>query len=83
MLAVLFVAALVMLALATQAGVIVIQHRFPAQGKAIEVTGATLNVLDIGPRTPPVRRSFSFTAQAQIWKRCAGRWATGSLSATA
>jgi pimeloyl-ACP methyl ester carboxylesterase len=37
------------LALATQAGVIVFQHRFPAKGKAIEVTGATLNVLDIGP----------------------------------
>ena len=45
----LFVAALVVLALATQAGVIVFQHRFPAKGKAIEVTGATLNVLDIGP----------------------------------
>jgi len=49
MLPMVFVAALVVLALATQAGVIVLQHRFPAKGKAIEVTGATLNVLDIGP----------------------------------
>ena len=43
-------AALVILALATQAGILIFQHRFPAQGKAIEVTGAVLNVLDIGPR---------------------------------
>jgi pimeloyl-ACP methyl ester carboxylesterase len=50
MLPMVFVAALVVLALATQAGVIVLQHRFPAKGKAIEVTGATLNVLDIGPK---------------------------------
>jgi len=57
MLAVVFVAALVMLALATQVGVAILQHRFPAQGKAIEVTGATLNVLDIGPKDaagPPI-----------------------------
>jgi pimeloyl-ACP methyl ester carboxylesterase len=50
MLPVVFVAALAVLALATQAGVIALQHRFPAKGKAIEVTGATLNVLDIGPK---------------------------------
>jgi pimeloyl-ACP methyl ester carboxylesterase len=57
MLPVVLVAALVMLALVTQAGVIVLQHRFPAKGKAIEVTGATLNVLDIGPKDaagPPI-----------------------------
>lgn len=50
MLTVFFVSALAILALATQAGVVVFQHRYPAQGKAIEVTGATLNVLDIGPK---------------------------------
>jgi pimeloyl-ACP methyl ester carboxylesterase len=57
MLPVVFGAALVILALATQAGVLVFQHRFPAQGKAIEVTGAVLNVLDLGPRDaagPPI-----------------------------
>ena len=53
MISVVFAAALVMLALATQAGVIVVQHRFPAQGKAIEVLDATLNVLDIGPKIGP------------------------------
>lgn len=50
MISVVFAAALVMLALATQAGIIVVQHHYPAQGKPIEVAGATLNVLDIGPR---------------------------------
>ena len=57
MLSVLFVAALVLLALATQAGVTVVERRFPAQGKAVEVAGGTLNVLDIGPRDaagPPI-----------------------------
>jgi pimeloyl-ACP methyl ester carboxylesterase len=41
-------AALVVLALVTRAGVVVFQKRFPVRGKAIEVAGATLNVLDIG-----------------------------------
>jgi pimeloyl-ACP methyl ester carboxylesterase len=50
MIPVVLAAALVMLALVTQAGVMVFQHRFPAQGKPIEVSGATLNVLDIGPK---------------------------------
>ena len=57
MLPVLFGAALLILALATQAGVRAVQHLFPAQGKAIEVSGAVLNVLDIGPRDaagPPI-----------------------------
>jgi pimeloyl-ACP methyl ester carboxylesterase len=50
-------AALVVLALATQAGILVFEHRFPARGKPVEVTGAVLNVLDIGPRDaagPPI-----------------------------
>ena len=50
-------AALVALALITQAGVLVLQRAYPAQGHKIEVAGATLNVLDIGPRDaagPPI-----------------------------
>jgi pimeloyl-ACP methyl ester carboxylesterase len=38
------------LAAITQAGVLVLQRRYPAQGKTIEVAGAVLNVLDSGPR---------------------------------
>ena len=49
--------ALVILALITQAGVLALQRAYPAQGRMIEVTGAALNVLDIGPRNsgaPPI-----------------------------
>jgi pimeloyl-ACP methyl ester carboxylesterase len=44
------VAALAVLALATQAGVVAVQRAFPPQGRLIDVDGATLHVVDIGPR---------------------------------
>jgi pimeloyl-ACP methyl ester carboxylesterase len=50
MLTVIVVATLAVLALATQAGVLLVQRAYPAQGEMIEVTGATLHVIDIGPR---------------------------------
>jgi len=43
------VTALVLLALVTQAGIVVVQRAFPPQGRMIDVDGATLHVLDIGP----------------------------------
>jgi pimeloyl-ACP methyl ester carboxylesterase len=46
-------AALVILALVTQVGVFGLQRAYPAQGKMVEVAGATLNVVDIGPRDGP------------------------------
>ena len=48
-----FVAALVLLALITQAGVFVLQRNYPQAGKSVEVSGATLNVVDLGPRDAP------------------------------
>ena len=57
MISILVVAALAMLALLTQAGVLVLQRAYPAQGRMVEVAGATIHVLDIGPRDaagPPV-----------------------------
>src|SRR5579872_1906018 len=57
MIPIILVSALLMLALVTQAGVLVFHYRFPAEGEAVEVAGATLNVLDIGPRkaaVPPI-----------------------------
>jgi pimeloyl-ACP methyl ester carboxylesterase len=51
------VAALVILALITQAGVVVLQRSYPAQGEMVEVTGATLHVVELGPRDavgPPI-----------------------------
>ena len=75
MLAVVFVAALVVLALATQAGVIVLQHRYPAHGKAIEVTGAKLNVLDIGPKDaagPPIVLIHGASSNLEAMRRPLG-----------
>ena len=51
------VAALVVLALITQAGVLALQQAFPAQGRMIEVAGAAIHLADIGPRAaagPPI-----------------------------
>jgi pimeloyl-ACP methyl ester carboxylesterase len=53
MIPVVFVVALLMLALISQAGVLAVQRTYPAQGETIEVAGATLNVVDIGPRDMP------------------------------
>ena len=75
MLLVLSVAALVILALATQAGVRVVQHRFPAQGKAVEVTGAVLNVLDIGPKDaagPPIVLVHGASSNLEAMRRPLG-----------
>ena len=44
------VAALAVLALITQAGSLILQHLYPAHGEMVEVVGATLNIVDIGPR---------------------------------
>jgi len=57
MISIVVVAALAILALITQAGVLALQRAYPAQGRMIEVTGAGLNVLDLGPRDaagPPI-----------------------------
>ncbi len=75
MLAVVFVAALVVLALATQAGIVVFQHRYPARGKPIEVTGATLNVVDIGPKDaagPPVVLIHGASSNLEAMRRPLG-----------
>jgi pimeloyl-ACP methyl ester carboxylesterase len=50
MLIVIAVVALATLALATQFGVIWLERTFPAQGKMIEVAGATLHIVERGPR---------------------------------
>jgi pimeloyl-ACP methyl ester carboxylesterase len=44
------VAVLVLLALATQAGVVVLERSYPPQGQTVAVTGASLNVVELGPK---------------------------------
>jgi pimeloyl-ACP methyl ester carboxylesterase len=51
------VALAVLLALATQVGVLLIERAFPAQGRMVEVAGATLQIVELGPRDaagPPI-----------------------------
>ena len=51
------VTALAVLALLTQGGVFALQHGYPQQGRIIDVAGARLNVVDLGPRDaagPPI-----------------------------
>jgi pimeloyl-ACP methyl ester carboxylesterase len=51
------VTALAVLALITQAGVFALQRIYPQQGRTIDVAGARLNVVELGPRDaagPPV-----------------------------
>jgi pimeloyl-ACP methyl ester carboxylesterase len=51
------VAALAVLALINQGGVFALQRIYPQQGASIDVTGARLNVVDLGPRGaggPPI-----------------------------
>jgi pimeloyl-ACP methyl ester carboxylesterase len=75
MIVVVVVAALAVLALTTQAGVLALQRAYPAQGRMIEVAGATLNVLDIGPRDaagPPIVIIHGASSNLQTMRRPLG-----------
>jgi len=75
MAAVIVVAALVMLALATQAGVLLIQRAHPAKGRMVEVSGASLHVLDIGPRDaigPPIVMLHGASANLEVMRHPVG-----------
>ena len=75
MILVVVVAVLAILALITQAGVLALQRAYPAQGKMIEVTGATLNVVDIGPRDaagPPVVMIHGASSNLEVMRRPLG-----------
>ena len=75
MIVVVVVAALAVLALITQAGVLALQRAYPAQGRMIEVAGATLNVLDIGPRDaagPPIVMIHGASSNLQTMRRPLG-----------
>jgi pimeloyl-ACP methyl ester carboxylesterase len=50
MLFLIVLAALAALALATQAGVVLVQRAHPPQGRMVNVAGATLHVVELGPR---------------------------------
>jgi pimeloyl-ACP methyl ester carboxylesterase len=69
------VLALVVLALVTQAGVVAVQRVYLAQGRMIEVAGATLHVLDIGPRdarAPPIVMIHGASSNLETMRRPLG-----------
>ena len=69
MLVVIFVTALAVLALVTQAGVFLAQRAHPAQGRMVEVAGGTLHILDIGPRDvagPPIVMLHGASANLEV-----------------
>src|ERR1700731_3420392 len=69
------VAALALVALITQAGVVAVQRLYPAQGQSIEVDGATLNVLDLGPRDgagPPIVMIHGASSNLEVMRQSLG-----------
>jgi pimeloyl-ACP methyl ester carboxylesterase len=75
MILVIVVTALAILALVTQAGVFALQRAYPARGRMIEVAGATLNVVDIGPRDapgPPVVMIHGASSNLEVMRRPLG-----------
>ena len=72
---ILLVAALAILALITQAGVLVLQRIHPAQGTIVEVAGAKLNVVEIGRRDavgPPIVIIHGASSNLEIMRRSLG-----------
>ncbi|MDB5655216.1 MAG: Alpha/beta hydrolase [Tardiphaga sp.] len=57
MIALTIVAAMAVLALVTQVGVYVFEHKYPAQGRFVDVAGGRMHVVELGPRDaagPPI-----------------------------
>jgi pimeloyl-ACP methyl ester carboxylesterase len=75
MILVIVVAALAILALVTQAGVFAVQRAYPSNGRMIEVAGATLNVVDIGPRDaagPPLVMIHGASSNLEVMRQPLG-----------
>jgi pimeloyl-ACP methyl ester carboxylesterase len=75
MISIALVAALAVLALATQAGVFAIQRAHPAQGRMVEVSGATLHIVDIGPRDaagPPIVMIHGASSNLEVLRQPLG-----------
>ena len=75
MLVVIVVAALAVLVLATQAGVFLIERGHPVRGRLVDVTGATLHVIDIGPRDaagPPIVMLHGASSNLEVMRQPVG-----------
>jgi pimeloyl-ACP methyl ester carboxylesterase len=75
MILMLLMTALAVLALITQAGVVILQRLYPAQGRLVDVAGAKLNILDLGPRDatgPPIVMIHGASSNLQVMRRPLG-----------
>src|SRR6266403_572465 len=75
MVALIVVAALAFLALVTQAGVLRAERAHPVQGRMIEVAGAALHVVDIGPRDaigPPIVMLHGASSNLEVMRQPVG-----------
>jgi pimeloyl-ACP methyl ester carboxylesterase len=80
MVAVIVVAVLGILALVTQAGVLILQRAHPAPGVMVEVAGATLHVVELGPRDaagPPVVMLHGASSNLEVMRRPVGERLAG------
>src|SRR6185437_304934 len=75
MIPIVVVAALAVLALMTQAGIFVLERLYPAQGRQIDVTGAALNVVEMGRRDaagPPIVLLHGASSNLETMRRPLG-----------
>ncbi len=75
MISIVVVAALALLAIATQAAVFALQRAYPAPGEMIEVEGGALHVVEIGPRDapfPPIVMLHGASSNLEVMRRPLG-----------
>jgi len=75
MMVVIVVAALVVLALVTQAGVLLVQRAHPAPGAMVAVAGASLHIVELGPRDaagPPIVMLHGASSNLEAMRRPLG-----------
>jgi pimeloyl-ACP methyl ester carboxylesterase len=74
MIVIVVVTALALLAVVTQAGVLAVQRKFPPQGEMVEVGGATLHIVDLGPRQagPPIVMLHGASSNLEAMRRPLG-----------
>src|SRR5262249_39293011 len=74
MIAIFVLAALVVLAIITQAGVMAVQLAHPKQGEMVEVEGATLHVVELGPHdaTPPIVMLHGASSNLEVMRNPLG-----------
>ncbi len=79
MISIILVAVLVALALLTQAGIFVLGRTYPPRGVRVDVAGAVLNVVDLGPREaglPPIVLLHGASSNLEVMRPLADRLAS-------